>query len=74
MSIKCPNCNKSVGGKSTEGGYRVRLGILLIDPETGVIKGPCPHCKKVFSVAEGASLSKNITTGKVVPAFRIIKA
>lgn len=74
MAIKCPHCRKSIGGRATEGGFRVRLGIVLLDPESGIIKGPCPHCKRTIELTESAKISKNINLSTVVPAFRITKA
>ena len=72
--IECPHCAKSVGGLSSEGGYRVRLGIVLIDSETGDISGPCPACKATIRLSSGGNLNKSILPKSVVPAFRVSKA
>jgi hypothetical protein len=55
--IACPHCAKSLGGASTDGGVKVRLGITQID-DSGRVHGPCPHCKADVTVAESADLVK----------------
>ena len=70
-TIRCPNCRKTVGGESTEGGLRVRVGIVLLDPETGLVKGPCPHCKEPFVISKGGVIAKAIELQVIVPAFRM---
>lgn len=59
MRITCPHCYKSIGGPATEGGQRVRLGIVLIE-DTGRIHGPCPICKGDVTIADNATLSKSL--------------
>lgn len=39
---------------------KVRLGIVLIDPTSGRVHGPCIHCKRDVTIAEGAKLSKSL--------------
>ena len=72
-SIKCPSCTKSIGGPSADGGLRLRVSIVLIDPASGMIKGPCPHCKRIILISEGAKLTKALVPTTLVPAFRIQK-
>lgn len=68
--IECPHCRKSIGGTAHEGGFRVRLGMLIIDPDSGDIHGPCPHCKRDVQVAEGASLLKSLFRRPARPSRR----
>lgn len=56
--IECPHCRKSIGGNASEGGFKIRLGILIVDPDSGDVHGPCPFCKGDVKVAEGADLVK----------------
>ena len=72
-TIRCPNCMKSIGGRSEDGGLRIRVGIVLVDPALGVIKGPCPHCKEIVPLADQAKLNKNMKPTSLVPAFRLPK-
>ena len=72
-TIRCPHCTKSIGGPANEGGFRVRLGIVIVDPESGLIKGPCPHCKRLVVLSERSQVSKAFSAKSVIPAFRIPK-
>lgn len=69
MRISCPHCYKSIGGPATDGGQRVRLGIVLIEDD-GRIHGPCPHCKSDVTIADNAQLSKALRPA-VIPAVRL---
>ena len=55
--LRCPHCVKAIGGRSREGGVRLRLSITLLD-EDGTVHGPCPHCKGDVIVASDADLTK----------------
>lgn len=72
-TIHCPHCAKSIGGSSSEGGFRVRLGIVLLDPDTGAVSGPCPHCKTTIEVSKGGELTKAFKPRRVVPGLRLSK-
>ena len=71
--IRCPHCWKSIGGAAAGGGLRVRLGIVLLDPETGAVSGPCPRCKATIQVSDGGTLAKAMQPTTLVPAFRVSK-
>lgn len=58
MKVKCPHCAKSIGGPATEGGFRLRLGIMIVDPDAGTIHGPCTHCKQDVVVAYESTMNK----------------
>lgn len=45
-------------------GTRVRLGIVMVDDD-GRVHGPCPKCKGDVTIANGATLSKSLTTQPV---------
>lgn len=70
-TINCPHCRKSIGGEATEGGFRLRLGIVLLDPDTGTIHGPCPMCKSDIVVAESSKLSKSLRVSQPIPGIRV---
>ena len=72
-TIRCPQCSKSIGGPSEDGGFRLRVGIVLIEPDSGLIKGPCPYCKQIILISNAATLSKGLLPAPLVPAFRIQK-
>lgn len=59
--MQCPHCRKSIGTLSKGGEHRVRLRIVLIDPETNRIHGPCGKCGEDVTIATGADLSKALT-------------
>lgn len=69
----CPHCNKSLGGDAPQGGYKVRLGITLIDPDSGRVHGPCIHCKQDVTIATGAAASKSFTARAVRPGLPILR-
>lgn len=69
MKINCPHCYKSIGGAATEGGQRLRLGIVLIGDD-GCIHGPCPFCKGDVIVADNATLSKALRP-QIRPGLRL---
>jgi hypothetical protein len=73
MKIRCPHCCKSIGGAATDGGFRLRLGIVLVDPDNGEIHGPCPSCKQDVVVAVASALNKGLLANKpgVIPALRV---
>ena len=73
-TIRCPHCRKSIGGGAQEGGLRLRVGIVLMDPESGSISGPCPYCKESVKISDGATLHKAMTPQPIIPAFRIPKS
>lgn len=64
-TITCPHCAKSLGGTAREGGFKLRLGITLVDDD-GSVHGPCPHCKADVIVATGAALAKSLVATPVV--------
>ena len=68
--IDCPHCFKSLGGPSSDGGVKIRLGITLVDDQTGRVHGPCPFFKADVTVAEGAELSKALTSPTPKPPKR----
>ena len=59
--MHCPHCHRSIGSLSKSGEHRVRLRIVLVDPDTQRIHGPCPKCGDDVTLATGASLSKALT-------------
>lgn len=67
MSFDCPHCLRSLGGPAAqnEGEFKVRLGIVLIDPTSGRVHGPCIHCKRDVTIADGAKLSKAFSQKRV---------
>lgn len=67
--VQCPHCCKSLGGPASEGGLRVRLGIVLVDQDTGRVHGPCPACKGDVTIADTAQLAKAMR-GPVAPEPR----
>lgn len=73
MAIRCPHCRKSLGGGATEGGLRLRLGIVLIDPDDGVVHGPCPSCKGDVIVASEANIPAQIAgqRRRIIPGVRV---
>jgi len=75
VAIKCPHCSKSIGGAATEGGLRLRLGIVLIDPDDGAVHGPCPHCKADVRVAKSAVLVRHLEDDnndcRLIPALLV---
>lgn len=38
----------------------MRLGIVILDPETGTVHGPCPHCKEDITIATGSDMVKSL--------------
>jgi endogenous inhibitor of DNA gyrase (YacG/DUF329 family) len=70
--VCCPHCNKSIGGTAKDGGVRIRLGILLIDEDSGRIHGPCPQCKQDVVVGDNSGLNKCLLRGvkPLVPGLR----
>jgi hypothetical protein len=68
MTVKCLSCGRDIGGAATEGGVRVRVGIVLVDPSTGRVHGPCPHCKADVEISAGGSIAKALMPD--VPAVR----
>ena len=71
MSIACPHCHKSLGGLATEGGLRLRLGIVLVDPTTGRVHGPCPACKGDVTVADSSQLTKALVSAVEPSSMRL---
>jgi hypothetical protein len=62
---------KSLGGDAQQGGFKVRLGIVLLDPSDGRIHGPCPKCKQDVTIASSADLSKAFTEPRVRLGLRL---
>ena len=72
MSIDCPHCRKSIGGQAVEGGLRLRLGIILIDPTDGQLHGPCPHCKQDVVVAGSSNLAQGMRgSRRILPGLLV---
>lgn len=69
--VSCPNCGKQIGSDATEGGLRVRLGIILVDDD-GTIHGPCPKCKGDVTLSSGGNLNKAIVSRKRV-GIRVVR-
>jgi hypothetical protein len=67
----CPHCNKALGGDAPQGGFKVRLGITLIDPDTGRVHGPCTHCKRDVTIATGAEPAKAFSKPTARPGIPI---
>ncbi len=64
--VCCPHCNRSIGGLNKAGEVRVKLAVVLCDPDTGRIHGPCPRCKGDVTLADGATMSKAVKNCKPV--------
>ena len=58
--IRCPGCHRSIGGASSEGGLKVRIGIVLVDPETGRVHGPCQRCGADVVVVTGGTMADDM--------------
>ncbi len=69
--VSCPNCGKQIGSEATEGGLRVRLGIVLISDD-GEIHGPCPKCKSDVVLSSGGNVNKAIISRKRV-GIRVLR-
>jgi hypothetical protein len=59
--MHCPNCQRSIGSLSKSGEHRVRLRIVLIDPDTQRIHGPCGRCGADVTLHDGSHLAKALT-------------
>lgn len=56
----CPHCGRSLGSLSKSGEQRIRLSIVLIDPDTQRIHGPCGRCGGDVTLSEGGHLAKGL--------------
>lgn len=71
--MRCPHCHRSIGSLSKSGEHRIRLSIILVDPETERIHGPCTRCGGDVTLAEGARLAKSLSDGptEIRPGIRL---
>ena len=62
--MQCPHCDRSIGTLSKGGEHRIRgLKIILVDPDTGRVHGPCKMCDGDITLANGTGLRKHLRPG-----------
>jgi len=69
--VSCCHCGKQIGSDATEGGLRVRLGIVLVSDD-GTVHGPCPKCKGDVVLSSGGDVNKAIVHRRRV-GIRVIR-
>jgi len=73
--LQCNHCQRSLGSLSKSGEHRIRgLSIILVDPATGRIHGPCARCDGDFTLHDGTELIKALTKDSPVeiwPGIRL---
>lgn len=61
VKIRCTKCGTEVGGPAAEPGeMRLRLTIVLVDPATGRVHGPCSGCHADVVVTESGVVASGL--------------
>ena len=75
--LRCPACDKSLGGLTREGDVRVRLAITLVKAD-GTVHGPCSACgADLVLVRDGTlveALDKAFEPPEVIVRGRLVLA
>ncbi len=58
-AVRCPKCEKSLGGLTRDGDVRVRLAITLVKGD-GTVHGPCGHCGEDVIVSSGGAPTERV--------------